>query len=334
MDSRPSVDRHKKVLNRITNFLLEHALEPTPPNYTLAYTFLGGEAKALETDVAEATDGGLRLRPATVERILRKHGLFGGTPSDAAKLLDDAAQALRQQAQDLSTIVENTVAATGQFNHDIAQSAKQISGRVDGGQILNVVQAMVKRAADAETQLRRSQEEIEALRQNLDEARADADTDSLTGLPNRQAANRILQELDKGSAPYSLAFCDIDHFKSINDTYGHPVGDRVLKFVAQNLRMSCAPHTVYRWGGEEFIVVMQAIPPHEAKQIVDGALHTIGNKTPRLRESEQMLGKVTFSAGVATGKGASLIEKADQMLYRAKKQGRNQVVSTPEMVTA
>ncbi len=155
--------------------------------------------------------------------------------------------------------------------------------------------------------------------------------DELTGLHNRRYFNERLQdEIDRSKRygnPLSLVMGDIDHFKKVNDTYGHPVGDIVLTWLGtllgNKLRSS---DVVARYGGEEFAILLINTPKEQAFDIVEGLRHTIEKSTL----PHEPLIKVTNSFGIASvGEDATsfegLVDKADKALYCAKAQGRNKV---------
>jgi diguanylate cyclase (GGDEF)-like protein len=161
-----------------------------------------------------------------------------------------------------------------------------------------------------------------------------ATTDGLTGLLNhRSFQERLdaqLRQAERYGKRLSFILCDIDHFKSVNDTYGHPIGDVVLKGVAATLAKEArTTDIVARYGGEEFAVVMPETDVMGAMVIAE----RIRERVARLAfNSEQGPLKVTISLGVATypedaAKKAELIERADACLYHAKRHGRNQSVA-------
>ncbi|MEQ1532418.1 MAG: diguanylate cyclase [Sideroxydans sp.] len=192
-----------------------------------------------------------------------------------------------------------------------------------------VVQLQVELALDRE-QLVRLSTDLSAANQHLQLL---ALTDVLTGLPNRRAAmERLEQEWalsQRGGRPLSCMMIDIDHFKSINDRFGHPVGDVALKSVALALRQSARTQDVVaRIGGEEFLVICPGTDATEAFQCAE-----------RLRKNVEALSlavatpplKVTVSMGVsvkAPGMASieALLNLADQNLYTAKQTGRNKTV--------
>jgi diguanylate cyclase len=126
----------------------------------------------------------------------------------------------------------------------------------------------------------------------------------------------------------SVAFCDIDHFKSINDKYGHAVGDRVLKVVAETLSETLNPHVVGRFGGEEFVVVLPETDQSTAFELVERARAALSERHFRVRDTDEPIGQVTFSAGIAATdddpQGA--LREADDLLYEAKRSGRNRTI--------
>jgi len=158
-----------------------------------------------------------------------------------------------------------------------------------------------------------------------------ANTDKLTGLYNRQVFDTHLEqniyESRRNITPLSLILLDIDHFKTINDNLGHITGDLVLRTIANNLKMRCRSIDILcRWGGEEFVILLKNCRLDEARKIADDIRKHIDN-TPISNTGGPI--NVTISAGIAELKVAdtkdSLLNRADQALYHAKKSGRNQV---------
>ncbi|MBL8807364.1 MAG: PleD family two-component system response regulator [Rhodospirillales bacterium] len=187
--------------------------------------------------------------------------------------------------------------------------------------------------ARVRTQVRRRRY-MEALRQNYERNMALALTDALTGLHNRRYMEAHLGNLAQraihSERTLALLMIDIDHFKKVNDTHGHPVGDEVLRAVAERLQNSVRPFdTVARWGGEEFMVVM---PDADEKigKVVAERLRSKIEQLPVATSQPQGGIQVTISIGVAASQPngfdpATLIQAADAALYRAKEGGRNRV---------
>lgn len=162
-----------------------------------------------------------------------------------------------------------------------------------------------------------------------EEALRDAATrDKLTGLFNRHQGEKLLSaaesEMAKDRYPIGILMCDIDHFKSVNDQFGHPIGDRVLRDVAHILRQSVrADDSVIRWGGEEFLILLRNCEQAPAIELAE----RIRKRVEAHRDED--VGQVTISLGLATlspgETNDQLINRADQALYESKHTGRNRV---------
>jgi len=189
-------------------------------------------------------------------------------------------------------------------------------------------------AARARTQIRRKRY-TDYLRDNLDHSLELAVTDQLTGLHNRRYMQGRLEALGKraaaGGEPVALLVIDIDHFKKINDSFGHPVGDEVLREfavrLASNVRAIDLP---VRFGGEEFVVVMPDTRLEDAHRIAERIrLHVAGSPF-RVLGGEELL-SVTISIGVAASVEGdtpqALLRRADAAMYEAKASGRNRVIA-------
>lgn len=169
-------------------------------------------------------------------------------------------------------------------------------------------------------------------------------SDELTGLPARRAMNEFLLKVGRR---YTVAMVDVDHFKKVNDTHGHDVGDQVLRMVATCLRRVTGGGRAYRYGGEEFAVIfpskgMDRALPHleELREAIARSRFILrGRKRPKKKpenahkkNSGTVTLQVTVSIGVASREDKNttpeqLIKAADQALYKAKKGGRNRVCS-------
>ena len=177
---------------------------------------------------------------------------------------------------------------------------------------------IARRILDIQARLERQNKQLEEL----------ASTDELTGLSNRRAYRRALEQgftlANRQRLPLSLVFLDVDHFKSFNDEFGHPVGDEVLREVASVLKDHCREHdTIARHGGEEFAVVLIGAGQAESCEVAERLRTAVANRSWPVRP-------VTVSAGVATltpdaPDTSCLIASADQALYSSKQRGRNRV---------
>ncbi|MEM9838675.1 MAG: PleD family two-component system response regulator [Pseudomonadota bacterium] len=186
-------------------------------------------------------------------------------------------------------------------------------------------------AARVRTQLRRMRY-IEHLRESFDQTLEMAIIDQLTGLYNRRflanQGGRLIEEAKSGPQPLACLMVDIDHFKSVNDTYGHDIGDLVLKEVAGRLTTSVrGSDLACRTGGEEFAVLMPKTPRDKAHEIAERVLTAVSSEPVALPDGREI--SVTVSIGASLFKEddtlATVLKRADEALYQSKANGRNQI---------
>lgn len=321
---------------RIGAFLDAQRLAPDPANYAFAHAILSAPDSPLAKAVADLTDGGVRLSLRDIETL----GVDVSTAApDAAARADGIVAQTQMQVDGFADVVHDLWAETGGFGRDLAEKVaaiREARAAVSGDlhaieDIVALTGAMVERVHSAEAQLEQATRETAELRAKLDEARDNARRDPLTDLPNRRAFEEAFAAQSAIGATLHLAVCDVDHFKTINDRFGHAVGDRVLKAIGAVLAESCAGHFVARYGGEEFVVLFAGIDGAAAAAILETARAAVEAKRYKLRESDAPLGAVTFSAGLSNAQAGDsargLFQRADTLLYRAKSEGRNCVVA-------
>lgn len=259
----------------------------------------------------------------------------------ATQLADLIAQA-RERLDGVVTTVDQSVIEAADYGRVLSDGASALDAeRLPNDTVaalLNVTRAMIERTETAEQRLRTTNSELRALQKDLSVAQQSAERDPLTGLLNRRALedslHRAVVTARKADAALSVAFCDIDHFKRLNDVHGHAVGDRVLRLVGDLLSEDADERTfVGRQGGEEFVVLFEGLPVIEAAARIDSIREALSVRALRSRSDGTPIGQVTFSAGVAglSGgeAGAEMLHRADLAMYRAKQGGRNQVVIDP-----
>jgi diguanylate cyclase (GGDEF)-like protein len=186
---------------------------------------------------------------------------------------------------------------------------------------------------DLEVVARRASERLSMLRA-FELSQTQANSDSLTGLLTRRSLESAVRELHTTGTPYAVAYGDLDHFKNLNDDFGHSAGDRALRTFSQVLRDSLRPADIAcRHGGEEFVIVLPQCPVDEARQVLERV---------RERLAERVLladlPPFTVSFGVASSDQAGAFEQvvalADAALLRAKSAGRNQVIASEGPLTS
>lgn len=324
----------QRLYDAIGEFLANHRLDPEPANYSFAHSILSNPEGALAKAVAALVDGGVRLTRHDIESL---GGEVAVSAKEARKQADTLVAKTQMQVENFDNTLHAIRADAQDFKRELVASADAIarSSEQDAAQAVNdvvrITAAMIARVRDTEAKLERATEESSALRGQLEEARENARRDPLTDLPNRRAFEEAFIAQSEAGADICIAVCDIDHFKSVNDRFGHVVGDRVLKTVGAALGEACRGHLVARYGGEEFVVLFTGIDCTGAAAILDHAREVVSTKHYRVRETDAPLGDITFSGGVTHAEQGeahgTVFHRADRLLYNAKGSGRNRIIA-------
>jgi diguanylate cyclase len=353
----------RRMYERIGAFLFEQRLDPVPANYTFAYHLLSNPEGPLARAVSNLTDGGIRLTQRDIDG-LRTERTDPNSANGGKSLATLAAQAVRptssapepqdrpptsavdekthglvaathMQVEGFEVMVNAMLAETEDFGRNLAASAAAIDrtrGETENptlNEVAEITATMLDRVRAAEERLDSATREASELRKKLEEARDTASRDPLTHLPNRRAFEEGFAAQAATGAKLCLAVCDVDHFKSVNDRFGHTVGDGVLRAIAGALAEECAGHLVARYGGEEFAVLFTGLDLAKARATLDAARLRVQRKRYRLRNSDEPLGEVTFSAGITVANAqeslVTTFQRADELCYAAKGAGRNRI---------
>ena len=191
---------------------------------------------------------------------------------------------------------------------------------------------------ELEKRLDQSSLAMSDIKRDMELIRREAVTDGLTGLANRKSFDeqikRLARESKKSGDIFSLIMIDIDHFKAFNDTYGHQVGDQVLRLVSLTLVNEVKGQDMAaRYGGEEFALILPDTNENAATALANNLRKAVEKKEVINRSTGDNLGQITVSLGVAQFYGSEgpdeLIRRADKALYASKHKGRNQVTTAP-----
>lgn len=331
-DRRQSVrDRH---LDEIGAFLSYHQLEVNVQTLVVASNYLTGN----DPQIVRLIDRRVQARkPVTLDWL--EDSLAEEDMGEEAELLERLMQRLEQGVEEFGKTSRAAREATNAYHSELSKEAGKLEAVPSTGAVITelatITKAMLKRTLEIERAMQRSEEQTRSLKHKLEETRRSAEEDHLTGLPNRRAFEaRYEAEYRAARAaaePLCVAFCDIDHFKRVNDTHRHDAGDRVLKLVADNVaRISDERCHVARHGGEEFVVLFRDTTVTEAFEKLDRLRAQLADRHLVNRATEVPIGQVTFSAGIAdvfaTGERRAALRAADAALYRAKLDGRNRVI--------
>jgi diguanylate cyclase len=316
--------------------LREHGLAITPQTFTVWYEYHRGGLPELNRllDILTSNKVGL-----DEDRLAEIHAKYLAAP-ETFLALRSTSQRMQQTIADVLTLLHGAGADASRFGAAVrcatgTYAAQEISieGLIRG--LLTEAQDVVTRTEQMEVELARNAELMKSLQKTLDDARREALTDGLTALANRRHFDETMQAMAgramNDGCDLSLVLVDIDRFKQVNDTWGHPVGDQVLQLVAAMLRRKLRPADfAARYGGEEFAVLLPLTNSTDAAALANRLREAFAGNRVVIRESGQSIGVVTISAGVAAYRpGERLgewLRRADNALYAAKQAGRNRVM--------
>lgn len=320
----------RELLDRINAFVARHDLAITATNLATICGALSGSHPELAGALVRREAAGDVIDQAWLDS-LAQHDPDRHADIATFETLSDA---LEQTIARFAQTARAAQSETSDHRGAIGAQIETLAGPEGLAQVLELSRAMMARIAQIEAAMARSEAEMETLRESLAHARSEADVDHLTRLPNRRAFERKLaataMEAREKGEPLSLAFCDVDHFKQINDRHGHAAGDRVLCALAGSFAEAADEHCfVARHGGEEFVLLFRGLGKEAASRRLNVIRRAQASRQMVNRETGQPFGKITFSAGLAEvtedPDTRSALARADAALYRAKQLGRNRV---------
>ncbi len=315
------------------------ALPRRPDIFELFYVYVSAQLPEVVRALDKIFEKGVLPNEADCSQIYKLH-ISGGLQETAVLNASDKVQETIGDVKQIVAAIQESTAGYGDslsgINESLSKATKLEDVTALVKEMMSNTASIITKNQELETQLERSSSAITSMQSEIETVRREAMTDGLTGLANRKAFDRKMDEAQKAFAEqgkiFSLLVMDLDHFKSFNDTYGHQVGDRVLKLLARVLQDHITD-TVFaaRFGGEEFVVVADGHKVNEAAEIAESIRTKIAEKDIVNKTSGERLGKVTISIGAAeiiAGESVDgLIERADKALYMAKGAGRNRVIT-------
>jgi len=300
--------------------LKDAGIPPTPENYAAHYYRFSGEASS-GSPASQPSES-----PETIAEV----------PDSA--FYNELIVLLRQMLQDVADKTDTLAKDLDDKNKHLAGNVSTLRGSRDKNEILRLLSTVVMQAGGIQNIVEASHKDLletkralNALQEEMAETRLLLNEDALTGVLNRrgldQTLSRELSRAHRNKSKFSLGMLDLDHFKKINDTYGHEAGDQMLvqfaSLIKTVLRKSDA---VVRYGGEEFTLLLPDTDTRGAYFVL-GRLQQLMSRSPLIFEGKEI--NTTFSAGIAglrqDENGQDLLRRADEALYIAKNNGRNQI---------
>ncbi|WP_031434178.1 GGDEF domain-containing protein [Methylomarinum vadi] len=321
---------------RLTTALLaKYRIAPSPVNYRLGYDHVAGKNEELKSALNE-----LIGQPDSLssERLWELYQRFFNQDQNAL-------EKIRLELRHIVMSVQNAFEQSGGNISDYAQTLSRFAEILDPATPIDSISSEVQKVYEETRSMEQMQRrlennmshlltEVDLLRKELEQVKVESLTDSLTGISNRKAFDTTLEHTVIAAREQDITFCilviDIDHFKKFNDTYGHLVGDKVLRFVASTLKRCLkGKDTVARFGGEEFTVILPQTKLNDAVTIAEQVRHAVSSGSLKDLKSGKRYGSITVSIGIAqfhkNELANDLLQRADEALYLAKDRGRNRV---------
>lgn len=329
-----SVEQSEGYLGPVLSLMAKQAAAMDPVSYAVWYEYVSGINVSLKT----AIDQHLHNCDVFDEHLTTE--LFNRHISDVdLRVARDFSEGFQKVMEEMLSSAAQAGDQAGLFETALEKwSADWVESNSGGNNQADTILGLTRQMQGSIVSLRGSLDdsrlEIAQLQVEVRKAREDACVDGLTGLTNRRgfdlAITAALLVADAGRVGPCLIMADIDHFKQVNDTYGHPFGDRVIQGIAQILKNSVRGKGIAaRYGGEEFVVLLPDMLPEEARQLAE-AIRGLVEKCRIKRSSDSWgpadisvsLGVTGFKAGESA---ASFVGRADIALYASKHDGRNRV---------
>ena len=311
----------------------------SPHAYEVWYAYAAGDQPGLRDRVNRELEKTQVVDLETIEQIYQEHFLERRLSKGMTRIGADLDSGLRGTVATL----RDGVATTQRFLEALQGARDRIAGltnREDAersvNELLDLARVQASQTSLVSDELIQVQAQVMELQDELQRLRERAYLDHLTQIPNRLymeevMAREIIVARATGS-PLCFAMADLDHFKRVNDTYGHTVGDAMLRHVAELLTRSLkGQDTPARFGGEEFAIILPRTLLANAALVVDKIRQEMADTDFVLSREGGTVGRISLSFGVTELRPddtvAAVIQRADELLYRAKERGRNRVES-------
>ena len=336
MQYSDGIEDSRRYLRLTLELIGKHGLPTDPLNYCIWYEYVAGNNEELkaaidnhlekeETFSTETSQQFYNQYIATDQEMLSTlvREELNKVFSEIIGAVDTADQVFSQSANNMEVINESIVP-------DLSQDQLKMIVK----QIKNEITSLEGSSSSFQQQLQQANSEIDQLKSKMALYRTESLKDPLTQIDNRRGfdkalAENITQSQDTGTS-LCLIIADIDFFKKVNDTYGHLVGDNVIRMVAATLKNSIkGKDLAARIGGEEFAILLPDTPFDGAMKLANDIRLAFEGLDLKKKSTGESLGKITLSFGVATYREAEAVDdfisRADQALYQSKETGRNKV---------
>ncbi len=337
-DYTENKDKAAEYLRMVLPMISKCKFPANPINYSICYEYVSGKNAPLQEALNEYLDHENPI-PSEISNELYKQFVLNGSPEK----IDKIGSGLKNLVQQTLVTLENTKEQATSSADNFANKSELLTGTEDASMVQNIVQSiiaetqgLVQVSNGLKNQLDKTNAEVSQLRQDLEKMKQSAETDALTGLLNRRAFDTemaaLIKEGDTLFGNTFLLLLDIDHFKRINDNYGHLVGDKVLRYTSKLLKQFVEDKDmVARYGGEEMAILIPKTDSNSAMSTAINIREALASSRLQRKDNGDSIGQITLSIGVSCLRKEdtidTFIDRADTALYKAKDTGRNRVIN-------
>ncbi len=318
--------------------LIECRVPVNPVNYAVWYEYVSGKNNALNAVMEK-----LFKQPVRIDNTIHKKLYNRFVAEDDKQVTLEVVKTITELLASLDRSTGEEMTLQEEAITDYTAQLMEVDEPEEVGEIvdclLSKTRMMMETGRTLKERVNASCRELDELKEEIDRFKLASVTDPLSGLLNRRGCEDAFDKEVKnggegGSA--SLIMMDIDHFKRINDSFGHLVGDNVIKVIACIIRKYLKGRAIAsRFGGEEFIVCLPGAKMADARKFAEKIRKTVEAVVWKRKESGASLGTITISMGVAEYRSGEplevLVQRADKALYRSKEGGRNRVSTEMDM---
>jgi diguanylate cyclase len=335
--SNKAEEKSGLVAQQVMHRVGQDSLKPNPHVFSVLYAHYTGTHPDISHEIEALDKEGKSLTTTMCEQLFEKYL----SPAKEKEFFDESARKVQAVAAEIVELIRGAGIAQKEYSQQLQRQSTHFSDASDLEQVKKIItelvtdtRRMVEENHKLEEKLHDSAHELQQMRNDVHHLKQETMRDTLTGVPNRRAFDNELKiratESVEKQRPLCLIMIDIDHFKAFNDTYGHPVGDQVLRLVARTLEEGLrSTEMLSRYGGEEFSVIVPNIKLRDCERVAERLRERIAHKDIVNQSKNEKLGRLTISLGIAQlqpGEPISeFIDRADRALYKSKEGGRNRV---------
>lgn len=338
----PEFERAQLLSRKALHFAESYQTPPVPKTFEVWYAYSAGEPAALRRELGAVLE---KKKGVDSYDMWQLHAEYLSGSEQERRQQEVLGYHLDREMEKAVQRVHRHLATNEHYSGSLKKSATKLASAATAEQVRETVEVLLMENARMRAEsvrlnhdLEQTRVQVRKLRSSLEKSRENEFRDALTNVSNRRFFDRVLNkaisEANATGSPLSLVLADLDHFKRINDTFGHQVGDDVLRyFAALMMKNVKGQDLVARYGGEEFAIILPATTVTNAHHLVTQMMEQLAKANLVVSRGKDSLGKVTCSFGIAElhrdESASEFIQRADERLYQAKHAGRNRAVCDP-----